>query len=211
MKRKVPRLQLLTNCCVPYTDLIHKVGLAIKSGVDCIQYRCRPGRECYTEAKTLAELCKQADIRFIINDHVQMAYQLNQEGLQAGVWLGQKDLAIAAARSILGPETFIGLSVNSIDELRRANHLSVDAVAANGVFTCTSNPHAQVMGLEGLQEMVALSEHPILAIGGITPHNIRDVLEADVDGIALSGTILRADDIENITKCLLELCDRYIE
>ncbi|MBP9791834.1 MAG: thiamine phosphate synthase [Rickettsiales bacterium] len=211
MKRKVPRFQLLTNCCIPYTDLIHKVELAIKSGVDCIQYRCRPGRECYTEAKTLAELCKQAKIRFVINDHVHMAYHLNQEGLQAGVWLGKQDMAIPVARSILGPETFIGLSVNAISELHRANHLPVDAVAANGVFACTSNPHAQVMGLAGLQEMVAFSEHPILAIGGITPSNVRDVFETDVDGIALSGAILRANDIENITKCLLELCNQYID
>ena len=205
---RIPRIQLLTNCNIPCTILQQHVRLAIEHGVDCLQYRAGPEENnCYETARIFAELCHKTKTQYIINDHVDIAAKLRTEGFDAGVWLGQNDMHAAAARAILGNQAFIGLSVNTEAETEAANNLPVNAVAANGIFPCSSNPYAQQMGLEGLQAMRQMSAHPMVAIGGITHSNLAQVLATGVDGIALSGAILRADNIAHATKCVFDLCD----
>ena len=206
MPLRVPRTQLLTNYLIPQSELLCKVRIAIDSGICCVQYRSPRTEDCFEQARMFAELCSSTNTQFIVNDHVDVASVLNQRGFQAGVWLGQRDMSVLEARKILGNDVFIGLSVNCCEEAKQANTLPINAIAANGVFECVSNPHAQTMGIEGLMNIISLSNHPVIAIGGIAEHNLQAILETGVDGVAISGAILRAADIENTTKCIVELC-----
>lgn len=201
---KIPRVQLLTNCNIPCSILQQRVRLAIEHGIDCLQYRAGPEEtNCYDNARIFAELCHKTKTQYIVNDHVHIAARLRTEGFDAGVWLGQNDMPAAAARTVLGDEAFIGLSVNTDTEAAAANY----AVAANGIFPCSSNPYAQQMGLGGLQTLRQMSTHPMITIGGITHNNLPHVLATGVDGVALSGAILRADNIEHAAKCFVDLYD----
>lgn len=210
MPRRIPKIQLLTNSYIPWHILRCKVTLAIRCGVDCVQYRAIPNeQDLYERARFFAELCQNTNTMFIVNDYVHIAAQLNNEGFEAGVWLGQSDMHASTAREILGNNAFIGLSVNSVYETLEANALPVTAVAANGVFECHSNPNAQRMGIHALRDIIHHSEHPTIAIGGIIHDNVIEVLATGVDGIALSGALLQTENVENATTCLIDLCHQF--
>ncbi len=202
---RIPRIQLVTNCYIPCHVLQQRVMLAMMHGVDCLQYRAGPDEvNCYETARFFAELCHQTRSQYIVNDHVDIAVRLRAEGFDAGVWLGQNDMSAAAAREALGDDAFIGLSVNTEIEAETANRLQyLQMVSSPAPLTHTHSKWAW----RAYEHYVKYQKHPMVAIGGITHDNIQHILATGIEGIALSGAILRADDIENATKCLVDLCN----
>ena len=133
---------------------------------------------------------------FIIDDHVELAQKLHADG----VHLGLKDMPVAEARQVLGEEFLIGGTANTFEDIVRHWQGGADYIGC-GPFrhTDTKKNLSPLLGLEGYARLMKQMQEagiplPVVAIGGITRADIPAIMETGVRGIALSGTVLRADD-----------------
>ena len=143
------------------------------------------GREVFRQAAQIAELCREASASFIVNDRADFASLLN-----AGLHLGQEDLLPRDARSVVGNRP-IGYSTHNEAQMRAAAAEPVDYVAFGPVFSTVSKERPDpVTGIERLRTVRALTDRPLVAIGGITLENAPSCWEAGADSVAvISGLI----------------------
>jgi thiamine-phosphate pyrophosphorylase len=114
----------------------------------------------------------------------------------AGVHLGQDDLPPDAAREILGPGRLIGFSTHNEEQVKAAATAPVDYLAFGPIFATTSKDKPDpIVGCEGLKKVRTLTKKPLVAIGGITPENAGQVIEAGADSVAVIRAWLAVDDI----------------
>ncbi|MBI4467634.1 MAG: thiamine phosphate synthase [Acidobacteria bacterium] len=124
----------------------------------------------------------------IVNDRADVACLAGA----AGVHLGQDDLPVAAARQLLGPDRLIGWSTHNQEQVKAGDALPIDYLAFGPVFPTATKPNAApVVGLAALRAARALTKKPLVAIGGITPANAAQALEAGADSVAvISGWLV---------------------
>ena len=143
---------------------------------------------------------------FIIDDDVELVKKLKADG----VHLGKNDMPIAEARRILGKDFIIGGTANTFDDVVSHYRAGADYIGCGPFrFTTTKKNLSPILGLEGYQSIVRqMHEHrinlPIVAIGGITCEDIPAIMQTGVSGIALSGTILRAENPAEETRKIIE-------
>ena len=165
---------------------------AAAGGVTMVQLR---EKECSTaEFIALASELKQAlqplGIPLIINDRADVALAVDADGLH----IGQSDMPYDVARRLLGPDKIIGLSVETMDEVLAANALDVDYIGISPVYaTPTKTDTLQPFGLEGIEEIMKLSRHRCVAIGGMNRDTIGEVIRRGVEGVAVVSAIVAAD------------------
>ena len=125
-----------------------------------------------------------------------------------GLHIGQSDIPYDIARKLLGPDKIIGLSVENMDDLRRANELDVDYVGISPVYgTPTKTDTAEPFGLVGLRKAIELSVHPTVAIGGMNAGTIADVIAAGADGVAVVSAICSAESPRLAAKGLMDIIE----
>jgi thiamine-phosphate pyrophosphorylase len=165
------------------------LALAIEGGVTSIQLRdkTRSLSSLHRLAVAIKSFLTPLQIPLILNDYVQLAKEVNADG----VHIGQTDLSPQEARRILGPDKIIGYSIESLIDLNKANELSsIDYVAASAVFPSQSKPDCKtIWGLNGLKQLSKLSKHPVIAIGGITANNTVEIIRHGAYGIAVISAI----------------------
>jgi hydroxymethylpyrimidine kinase/phosphomethylpyrimidine kinase/thiamine-phosphate diphosphorylase len=159
-------------------------------------------------AKRLATLARSAGALFIVNDRVDVALAADADG----VHLGPQDMAPEDARRLLGPERLIGVSVSSVAEAAslaaHASYFGVGAIFA----TATKSDAGAPIGLTPLEEIRrAFPAHPIVAVGGIGPETIGDVLAAGADAAAVVSAIAGAADMEGAARELLQRTQRAVQ
>ena len=190
-------LQFISHYTDRYTYL-DSIRLALEGGCRWIQLRMKDAtdEEVRPIALVAQRLCREAGATFIIDDRVGLVRELHADG----VHLGQNDMPVREARRLLGDGFIIGGTANTFEQVRTHYESSADYIGCGPFrFTTTKQKLAPVLGLDGyrtiISEMEATHIHiPIVAIGGITEEDIPDILQTGVSGIALSGTVLRADD-----------------
>lgn len=163
--------------------------LFLEGGGSILQLRAkgRPLSELLPLARQLRALTARYGVPFIVNDSVELAIKSGA----AGVHLGQKDLDIRTARKEGGCDLLIGLSTHTREEVERAQELPLDYIAFGPIFPTESKVDSgPPVGVTLLKEVVRKSRLPVVAIGGITPHNLPSVLEAKPHAIALIGGLL---------------------
>lgn len=134
----------------------------------------------------MAALCREAGATLIIDDRADVALLLD-----AGVHVGQDDLAPADARRLLGAGRMIGFSTHNLAQLAAAAGEPVDYLAFGPVFPTSSKANPDpVVGLDGLAQARAAVRAPLVAIGGVTRANARQVFEAGADAVAVIHDIL---------------------
>ena len=152
-------------------------------------------KECSTaEFIALARELKRAlsplGIQLIINDRVDVALA----GDADGVHIGQSDMPYDVARRFLGPDKIIGLSVETMEEVIAANALDVDYIGISPVYaTPTKTDTLAPFGLEGLEEVMHLSRHRCVAIGGMNRDTIGEVIARGVEGVAVVSALVGAE------------------
>lgn len=167
------------------------VSEAVEGGVTIVQLREKdtPTGEFIQLAHRLKAILKPYGVPLIINDRVDVAIAVDAEG----VHIGQSDMPYQTARKMLGPDKIIGLSVESMEDVLKANQLDVDYIGISPVFaTPTKTDTATPFGLDGLREAVRLSVHPTVAIGGMNKSTAADVMQTGCDGIAVVSAISSA-------------------
>ena len=167
---------------------------AIAGGADAIQLRdkFRSSGELVRVGRTLREITRRSSTLFIVNDRLDVALACGADG----VHLGQGDLRTDVARQIAPPGFIIGVSVSAPEEVLQAEREGADYVALSPIFSTGSKADAGPgHGLEMLREIRKNVTIPVIAIGGITRENIRDVFAAGADGVAIISAVVGASDI----------------
>ena len=182
--KNLPRVYPLTDTDVSGLSHAEQVALFADAGATLVQLREKhaPALHFYEQAKAALEVARARGVELIINDRVDIALTM---GL--GVHLGQDDLPPDAARRLLGEEAVIGYSTHSVVQAIEAASLPIDYLAIGPIFaTATKENPSPVVGLDGLRAVrSATGAIPLVAIGGITPANGQEVLDAGADSVAM--------------------------
>ena len=181
--------------------LAEVVRQAVLGGVSSVQFRGKQlsTRAFLEQAAALKALLAPLGVPLIINDRVDVALALGVDG----VHVGQEDLPATTARRLLGPAAIIGLSVETWEEVERAQDLEVDYLGVSPVFaTATKTDTKAPWGLAGLARIKGFSRHPLVGIGGISLANCREVALAGADSLAVVSAICSAADPEQAARAL---------
>lgn len=197
------RLQFIshTTSGISYLDGIR---MALDGGCRWVQLRMKDaaGTEVLPIAKEAQRMCRKAGAAFIIDDRVELAKELGADG----VHLGKNDMPISEARRILGDGYIIGGTANTLLDVKRHYESGADYVGCGPFrFTTTKKRLSPILGTEGYKSIIqGMAEAgisiPVVAIGGITPADIPEIMATGVNGIAISGAILRAADPKAATR-----------
>jgi thiamine-phosphate pyrophosphorylase len=174
----------------------------IRGGAKIIQFRdkSRDKSERLSITQGLKDLCSRHGVLFIVNDYIGLALATDADGLH----LGQKDLPVSVARRLLPIGKIIGCSVNTLDQALAAQSSGADYIAVGSIYPTSSKEGAVVVGLEGLRQIKQAVSLPVVAIGGINKDNVAEVLAAGADAVAVISAILKAEDIEEATRQIIE-------
>ena len=167
--------------------------MAIAGGADTIQFRekNRSTKELVDIAETLRRVCRARNVPLIINDRVDIALAVDADG----VHLGQRDLPVAVARKLLGPEKIIGGTAATLDEAIAVQNEGADYLGFGHIYSTTSKQkHGAPKGPEALAEICGALAIPVIAIGGIDQENFLPVFDAGAWGIAVIASVCAASD-----------------
>ncbi len=188
-------------------DLARKVEAAIKGGARCVQYRNKGAADALRlrQLQRLAPICRRAGALLIVNDSVELARDVEADG----VHLGRDDGDVATARRVLGSRACIGVSC--YDELQRAREAAAngaDYVAFGSFFPSATKPGAVRADLDLLRRARQALDLPIVAIGGIDAGNAGRLIEAGADAVAVVSALFDAADVEAAARRFAELFPR---
>jgi len=174
--------------------LIEKVLAAIEGGIRILQYRNKQASRDIQqeEANKLQSVCRQHEVLFLINDDVQLTVDVDADG----VHLGQTDRALIEARQHLGRDKIIGISCNNrLEYALTAQQQGADYVAFGRFFPSHTKPQAPQADISLLHRARKELQLPVVAIGGITPDNGRQLIAAGADMLAVIHGIFAQDDV----------------
>ena len=203
------RLQFITHYTDQYSYL-DSVRLALEGGCRWIQLRMKDATadEIIRTGLEAADLCHSYGATFLIDDHVELVGRIHADG----VHLGKNDMPIAEARHLLGDDCIIGGTANTIDDVRAHYRSGADYIGCGPFrYTTTKKNLSPILGLEGYAGIVRHMQQegislPIVDIGVITNTDIPALMETGISGIALSGSILRANNpVEEMQSVCREL------
>ena len=202
-------VQFITHYTDRYTYL-DSVRIALEGGCRWIQLRMKEvsPEEIIPIAKEAMAMCRKYGATFIIDDHVELVKLLGADG----VHLGKNDMPISEARRILGKDFIIGGTANTFEDIRMHAEAGADYIGCGPFrFTTTKKNLSPVLGLEGYTDIVSKMKSeginlPIVAIGGITKEDIPSLMKTGITGIAISGSVLRAENPIEEMKTIITIC-----
>jgi len=176
---------------------------ALEGGARFLQFRDKDmsTRELVEAAAELRELTRRCGALLVVNDRVDVALAVGADG----VHLGGDDMPVSAARRLLGENAVIGVSAASVESARAAEAAGVDYLGVGPIFATGSKADAgEAIGLGPMRLVRAAVALPLLAIGGISAANARQVIRAGADGVAVISAISDAEDMVAATTELLQ-------
>jgi thiamine-phosphate pyrophosphorylase len=197
------KLYLLVDCQLPLHDFSERVADISRAGVDLIQIRDKQKEALelltYVEAANTAVDRKQT--RIIVNDRADIARLSGCFGLH----VGQFDLTVGQSRLLLRPESVVGLSTHTMEQVRSAIALGADYMGCGPTFPSSTKHFASFPGVSFLKQVQPLLEEsniPAFAIGGIHAGNIREIVHAGFHRVAVSSAIWNAEKPTEASKRL---------
>lgn len=190
MRFSLPKIYPITDKTLSGISHAEQVLRLIDGGATCIQLRDKrlSPKAFLQEAEAAWKVADHNNVKLIINDRVDIAMALGT----SGVHLGQDDLPVEAAKNLLKNEDIIGLSTHNLQQVEIAAASLADYVALGPVFaTVTKKDPEPSVGLAIVRRAKAtLATIPLVAIGGITTENVRSVLEAGADSVAVISAVV---------------------
>lgn len=169
------------------------VMAAVRGGVSVVQLRDKHAsdEEMIAQAIRLKALLDEYEVPLIINDRIEVALASGADGLH----IGQSDGDPVEARRRLGEDALIGLSVQTLEQLKAVDVERIDYLGLGPVYATATKPdHAAPLGLDGLRQLVRSSPLPTVAIGGLSLINAREVMASGTDGLAVVSALCSAAD-----------------
>lgn len=205
------RLQLITHPSPRYS-YGQEAEMALMGGCRWVQVRHKgaDSEELKSDIAQALAPCRNCGAIIIVDDHVELACEMGADG----VHLGKNDMPVDVARRIMGPCRIIGATANNFEDIRLAYEKGADYIGLGPFrFTSTKTNLSPVLGLEGYRRIVAQCRQagiglPIVAIGGIVEADIPEIMSTGVDGVAISSTILNADDPIETTRTIINTIDK---
>lgn len=207
-------LQYITNTSAPVSPA-EQVKAVIAGGCRWVQIRMKDAsdEEISKVVEEIKPLCIETETFLILNDRVELAKTLDV----GGVHLGKTDMLPSKARLVLGPAAVIGVTANTIDDIKAVRSLDIDYIGM-GPFaqTDTKKNLAPILGLDGIRDLCTEMEQMEInishvAVGGIKVEDVVPLMETGVNGIAVSGAIAFADDIKKKTEEFLEALKPFMK
>lgn len=188
--------------------LAQQVEEALRGGVTMVQLREKElqGEALEQEAREILALCRQYGVPLLINDDVMLAKKIGADG----VHVGQDDMSAAKARELLGEDAIIGVTARTVEQALAAQEAGADYLGSGAVFGTSTKKDAKPMDPAYFQQICESVSIPVVAIGGVTLDNIRELEGRKMSGFAIVSGIFAAEDIETRTrdlwKAAQELC-----
>jgi thiamine-phosphate pyrophosphorylase len=176
------------------------VRAALAGGVGMVQLREKelPDRRVIELGQQVRRWTREAGAVFVMNDRADLAVVTDADG----VHVGQNELSVKEARTIVGPHRLVGVSTHTIEQARQAVLDGADYIGVGPVFPSATKSFASLAGLDLVRQVASEIALPWFAIGGISVENVASVLEAGATRIAVSHAILSADDPEAAVRAL---------
>jgi thiamine-phosphate pyrophosphorylase len=186
----IPRLYpiLDAGCFADAAEMFLAAEEFAASGITLLQYRNKSGhaRQILGHARELRKRLAPT-VKLIMNDRADLCLAADFGGLH----IGQDDLSPNSARTIIGPNRWLGVSTHNPEQLAEADKTTADYLAIGPIFATSSKANPDpVVGLEGLRRARGLTRKPLVAIGGITRANARSVIDAGADSVAVISDLL---------------------
>ncbi len=180
---------------------------AISGGATMIQLREKNlGYEAFKcQALEIQSICRENHIPFIVNDNVNLAIDINADGVHTG----QDDMSAEKVRELIGAGKILGVSVRTAQEAILAERNGADYLGAGAVFHTGSKSDAVDITHEALKEICDSVKIPVVAIGGINAGNIHMLAGTGIDGVAVISAIFAANDIRKAAAELRGLSEKY--
>ena len=185
--------------------LADDVRAAVRGGASMVQLREKelPHDEFKAEAMEIKALCRELGVPFIVNDDVALAVEVDADG----VHVGQSDMEAGNVRALIGSEKILGVSVRTPEEAAEAERKGADYLGAGAVFHTGSKSDAVDITHQALREICAAVKIPVVAIGGITLRNARELSGSGIAGLAVISAIFAAPDVEAASRELRALSE----
>ena len=183
-------------------SLVDVLREAASGGARLFQYRDKTSSalEMYRQALLLRRAAADAGALLLVNDRCDLALAVDADG----VHLGQDDLPLSLARSVLGSGKIIGVSTHGAAQVRDATEGGADYLGFGPIFPTATKPrHEPVMGIEGLRQIRPLTRLPIFAIGGLTVDTVEAVVGAGANGVAVVSAIVDSPDIAGAVRTFM--------
>jgi len=206
--KKLQGLYLVVDPSVSYRKLLVTVKKALKGGVDILQLwtPSEHSGKILEIAQSLLDLANQGHVPLIINNNLQLAKHIGAHG----VHMDQYEMTPSEIRRSLGRQSIVGYTLgNDLERLKWAEKMGADYVSFCAVFPTSSVSQCEIVPLDSIRLAKSMARIPIFASGGITLDNVRSVLEAGADGIAVISAILKAQDPEQIAKSFKKIILEY--
>ena len=190
-------IQFITHKTDVYSYM-DSARMALEGGCKWIQLRMKEASndEIIAVAEQMEPLCRKHKATFIIDDHVELVKRIHADG----VHLGQHDMSVDEARRILGDDYIIGGTANTFEEVEQHWRMGCNYVGCGPFrFTTTKKKLAPILGTAGYERIIDCMKNkniriPVIAIGGIRYDDILPLIQTGISGIALSGSVLNAEN-----------------
>lgn len=173
---------------------------SLEGGITFLQLREKELDEEHflEEARELQKLCREYQVPFVINDNVDIAAAINADG----VHVGQSDMEAGDVRAKLGPNKIIGVTAKTVEQAVLAQERGADYLGVGAVFHTDSKADAKEISFDTLKDICKAVSIPVIAIGGITEENVRELAGSGICGIAVISAIYAQRDIKKAAENL---------
>lgn len=188
--------------------LVSQAELALQGGATILQLREKHLDDAtfLQEAKEIQELCRKYGVPFIVNDNVEVALKVGADGIH----VGQKDMEAGNVRRLLGPDKILGVSAQTVEQAILAEKNGADYLGVGAVFPTGSKDDADDVSHETLAAICKAVKIPVVAIGGISKHNVLELKGTGICGISVISAIFAQPDICAATRELRGLCEELV-
>ena len=189
-------------------ELADDVEKAILGGATMIQLREKDLdlNSFVAEALKIKEVCKKYDIPFIINDSLEVFLAVDADGIH----VGQNDMRADLVREKIGKNKILGVSAETVEEAILAEKMGADYLGVGTIFNTSTKLDAITVSKETLTNICFAVDIPVVAIGGITKDNIKELKDTFIDGISIVSAIFAEKDIISATKKLNYEVDKIL-
>lgn len=186
-----------------------QVEESLKGGATMIQLREKhlDHEHFLKEAKEIKELCRKYQVPFLINDDVDLAVEVDADG----VHVGQHDMEAGEVRKKIGPNHILGVSAQTVEQALLAQQAGADYLGVGAVFPTGTKDDADAVSIQTLGEICHAVSIPVVAIGGIGQHNVMQLAGSGICGIAVVSAIYAQPDIQNAASTLHALAKEMVE
>lgn len=189
--------------------LYSQVEKTLEGGTTFVQLREKELDEEHflEEAKEIKKLCAKYNVPFVINDNVEIALEMDADG----VHVGQSDMEAGDVRAKLGPDKIIGVSAQTVEQALLAQERGADYLGVGAVFHTDSKADAADVDHETLKAICEAVDIPVIAIGGISKDNVGELAGSGICGIAVISAIFAEKDIKGATQELKNRTKKMVE